>query len=137
MNNGPSHVVQTERLRRSCYLRNLSLFAALPRSLQLSRSALRPAPPTADSTPGPPRAPARRPQPAARRRRCRCEGPGGRARGAAPPAWQCAPGSLAVVSAFLRAGPVSKVRSWGSSLPIPYSSSGTKTKSTGGAVQPA
>ena len=67
------------------------------------------------------------PPPAAHRRR-RCEVPGGPGRGAAPPARQCAPGSLAVVSAFLRAGPVSKAPSWGPPFPILYSSWGHENR---------
>ncbi|XDC51663.1 hypothetical protein R6Z07M_002845 [Ovis aries] len=121
-----------ERLRRSCYLRNLSLFAALPRSLQLSRSALRPAPPPADSTPRP--SPRRRRPPTAaagarypEARRAEPLHPPGNARPAAWP-WSRPSSGLARFPKLAPGDP-----------PFPFRTHhrGTKTESTGGVVQPA
>lgn len=132
MNNGPSHVVQTQRLFRSCYLRNLSPFAALPRSRQLSRSALRPAPPTADSAPRPPRAAAHRrpPLPCAgcpEARRAALLHPPGKAR---LTAWPWSPPSSGGLARFPKLTPPNP--------PFPFRIHwGRKTESTDGVVRPA
>lgn len=61
-NNGPSHVVQTEWLLRSCYLQNPSPCSLLPLSCQLSRSCFSGHRPPLTASPGPPCAAAQRGQ---------------------------------------------------------------------------